>query len=130
MTLALALRSDDDTILKNYALPRRQWAFLFLAGLLQYARCPLHGQNCCEGETIWKNSIFADARRTAPILTRIPAVGAMVSGTFVRHRAAEIRRRKSVGSARRARIVEVDSRPSSRESSAFRGPPGAAGGSA
>ncbi|EJK76140.1 hypothetical protein THAOC_02114 [Thalassiosira oceanica] len=35
---------------------------------------------------------------------RIPAVGALVSGSFVRHQAAEIRRRKSVGSAWRARI--------------------------
>ncbi|EJK57565.1 hypothetical protein THAOC_22379, partial [Thalassiosira oceanica] len=38
---------------------------------------------------------------------RIPAVGAMVSGSLVHHQAAEIRRRKSVGSARRARIVKA-----------------------
>ncbi|EJK59716.1 hypothetical protein THAOC_20026, partial [Thalassiosira oceanica] len=57
---------------------------------------------------------------------RIPTVGAMVPGSFVRHQAAEIRRRKSVGSARRARIVEVDSRLEVSGGAL----PGAAGGSA
>ncbi|EJK49500.1 hypothetical protein THAOC_31618 [Thalassiosira oceanica] len=42
---------------------------------------------------------------------RIPAVGADMFGSFIRRRVAEIRRRKSVGSTRRACIVEVDSRP-------------------
>ncbi|EJK68547.1 hypothetical protein THAOC_10262 [Thalassiosira oceanica] len=99
-------RVDRDGILRY-----RLGAFLFLASWATTVRTmPTSRSKLLRGRDDMEEFHLRRREADGPN-PRIPAVGAMVSGSLVHHQAAEIRRRKSVGSARRARIVKVDSRP-------------------
>ena len=74
--------------------------FLFLSALLHTQNDHFTGQNCCEGKTILKESVFADARYTAPILG-FRRFGPMSSDLSYDVASGRSPSRKSVGSSGR-----------------------------
>mmetsp|Transcript_24400 Transcript_24400/g.55282 ORF Transcript_24400/g.55282 Transcript_24400/m.55282 type:complete len:105 (+) Transcript_24400:108-422(+) len=100
----------------------------FLSALLHTWNDHFYGQNCFVSKMIAKECISGDTRWMALFLG-FRSVMPMSSDLSYGVASRRYRSRKSVGSSGRHTYHEVDSRRESRQSSAFRRPPEAAGGS-